>query len=233
MKNLFKHIEKVAKIPSIYPEEKEVRDFIISVLKSFKREYKVDEIGNLYLLSQNDFKIILSAHMDKQAPPNYKDLGNCIKGKLDDAVGIGIILTLAQEFDFPAFLSIGEEDGLRGSEFALNNNLIPNVESAIVIDTSPFGELGNGPIFYTSFEDKKPSNKFLDEIFNTASSLNVKLHPIPGFINDGVNLIKAIPDTVALEPHIDNNHTTEEIASKKDIIDVFKIIQQYFKLKKI
>lgn len=231
MKNLFEHIEKIANIPSIHPEEKKVRDFIISILNSIRREYKIDEFGNLYLLSQNNFKILLSSHMDKQAPPNFKDLGNFIQGKLDDAVGIGIILALAQKYEFPAFFSVGEEKGLKGSKYALDNNLIPKVESAIVIDTSPFGELENGPIFYISFEDKKPSNKFLDEIFNAANSLNIKLHPIPGFINDGVNLIKAIPDTVALEPHIDNNHTSEEIASKKDIIDIFRVIEQYFKQK--
>ncbi len=229
MKNIFEHIEKIANIPSIHPEEKKVRNFIINVLNSMKRDFKIDEFGNLYLLSQDNFKILLSSHMDKQAPPFFKDLGKYIQGKLDDAVGIGIILSLAQHYDFPALFSVGEEKGLKGSKYALNNNLIPKVESAIVIDTSPFGELGNGPIFYTSFDNKQPFNKFLNEIFNSAKLINVNLQPMDGSINDGVNLIKVISDTVALEPHIDNYHTSEEISAKIDIINTYKVIEQYLK----
>ena len=36
----------------------------------------------------------------------------------------------------------------------------------------------------------------------------------------------------ALEPHIDNYHTSEEISAKKDIMDTYRVIEQYFNLEK-
>ncbi|MHA1381035.1 MAG: hypothetical protein ACTSRG_21925 [Candidatus Helarchaeota archaeon] len=50
-----------------------------------------------------------------------------------------------------------------------------------------------------------------------------------GSINDGVNLIKIIPNTVALEPHIENFHTSKEISLKKDIIDTYKLVEEYLR----
>lgn len=231
MQKIFEFIEAVANLSSIYPNEKLVREFIVKQLTLMKRKYKIDKEGNLYLLPKTNSKSLLSAHMDKQAEPYYEDLGETIQGKLDDAIGIGIILALTKTYDFYAFLSIEEEKGLQGSIYALNNGLIPKVENAIIIDTSPFGELGNGPIFYTSFANRNPSDDFLNIIFNLAESMKLNLQPMDGWINDGINIIRAIPDTIALEPHIDNYHTSEEISAKKDIMDTCRIIEQFLKTK--
>jgi len=35
------------------------------------------------------------------------------------------------------------------------------MEKAIVIDTSPWGEMGNGPIFYISFDNNEPEIEFI------------------------------------------------------------------------
>lgn len=225
MEHIFDYIQKIAKLPSIHPHEEPVRSFIKNELKGLGKMCKIDEFGNLYLLSQK--KIVLSAHMDKQAPPNYVNQDDKIQGKLDDAIGIAIILTLAENLDFNAFFSVGEEVDLLGSQFALDNGLLPEVEKAIVIDTSPRGTLGKGPIFYTSFNEISPSVNYLNEIIQSAKEIGITLQPMDGSINDGVNLIKKISDTIALEPHIENFHTSEEICLKNDVIDVYRVVERY------
>jgi len=227
MKNLFKKIKRLALLSSIYPNEDPVREFIETELENLNKDYILDEFGNLYISSTSD--ILLSAHMDKQEAPNFKDLGDEIQGKLDDAVGIGIILTLAEKFDFHAFFTVGEEVGLLGSEFALENELIPDACKAIIVDTSSLGEMGKGPIFYKSFGSNLPSVEYINEIYSSAKSAGVTLQPFKGVINDGVNIIKAIPNTIALEPHIDNFHTSYEISAKKDIEDTYKVLEHILK----
>ncbi|MHA1379804.1 MAG: hypothetical protein ACTSRG_15645 [Candidatus Helarchaeota archaeon] len=86
---MFDYVQEIAILPSIHPNEEPVRHIIETELKSMGEKYKIDDFGNLHVLSQN--MILLSAHLDKQAPPYYKDLGDKIQGKLDDALGLGII----------------------------------------------------------------------------------------------------------------------------------------------
>ena len=224
MKQMFEKIKKVALLPSIHPNEKPVKDYVKNELEKFDKEINVDKFGNIYIIS--DSNILLSSHMDKQAPPYYQDIGDKIEGKLDDAIGVGIMLTLAEKYEFKAIFTVGEEDDLNGSYFALKNGLIPHAEKCIVIDTSPLGNPGGGPIFYTSFDYTYPSQEYLDEVFNAAKSVDVTLQPMEGPINDGVNLIKAIQNTIALEPHIEDFHTSHEISLKKDVIDTYKVIEQ-------
>ncbi len=239
MKNLFNYIKNVAKLLSIHPNEEWVRNYIVKVLKTMEKKYKLDEFGDSYILSDKKADILLSARMDKQELPSCEDLGAEVRGKLDDAVGIGIILSLIETtakntdfygaLNFYVFLSVDEEGGLRGSQYAIENDLLPKVENAIIVDTSPLGEIGEGPIIYTSLGNRRPSIDFLDGILKVASSLEIVVHPIDGVVNDGVNISKAIPNTIAIEPHVDNFHTSNEVAAKKDVIDVYKIIEHYLK----
>ncbi len=227
MDKIFKHIEQLAKIPSIHPNEEPVRKYIIEQLESMGKKYKIDAIGNLYLIPEKKSKVLLSAHMDKQADPYYKDLKTHIQGKLDDAVGIGIILALADHHEFYSFFTIGEELRQIGSNFALDRGLIPKVKKVIVIDTSPKKKMEKGPVFYTSFLDIHPYDNYIAEINNIAKSLGINLQPMPGAINDGIVLIQAIRNTIALEPHIDNYHSSMELCSKKDVIDTYRIIESF------
>jgi len=228
--NLFPHIKDVATRPSIHPDEGPVRAYIMSHFQQLEKIYKVDEVGNVYLHAQDNPRFLLAAHMDKQAPPNYGDLGGAIQGKLDDAVGVGILLTLAETHDFEAIFTVAEERSSRGAFYAVEKKLLPDVEGIIVIDTSPKMKMGEGPIFYTSFDNIHPDSSYVELFMKTAEKLNIHIQPRPGAINDGVVFIHYNRNTIALEPHIENYHTSHEISSKQDIIDTYLLLHEILKL---
>jgi len=229
MLNIFKHVEQIALRPSIHPEEEPVRQYIIEQLTAMKKDYTLDAMGNIHLIANQRSRYLVSAHMDKQAPPYYEDLGDFIKGKLDDAVGCGIILSLSEHYDLNAIITVGEETASIGAMFAIKRDLIPEVEGIIIIDTSPNMNMGDGLIFYTSFNGITPDPSFVEKIHLTAQKLNIRLQPMPGAINDGSVFANKYKNTIAIEPHIDNFHTAEEIASKRDIIDTYRLIETLLK----
>ncbi len=224
VERIFDHIEKVAKIPSVLSEYF-VREYIIKQLKLINRTYRVDKVGNVYVLPKNESKVLLSAHMDKQAKPNYYDSDSSIVGKLDDAIGIGIILALLKNNNFHGLFTIGEERGLLGSKYAVKNDLIPSgVDKAVVIDVSPRPPK-KGVQFYSSFNNKRASINLVEIVVNIAKSLNVNIQPMSGAINDGTILIRKIKDTIAFESYIDNFHSSNECCQKKEIIDIYRIVE--------
>ena len=150
MDSIFAHIEKLALIPSIHPDEEQVRHYIITHLDKLGKRYDIDEQGNVYIKPNKPSDYLLSAHMDKQEEPFYEDDIEYIEGKLDDAVGLGVILTLAESYEFHALITVGEEITSIGAMFALEQDLIPSAKYCIVIDTSPQGKSKKGPVLYSN-----------------------------------------------------------------------------------
>lgn len=228
MDSIFRYIEQLALIPSIHPEEKGVREYIIEQLERLGKPYDTDKQGNLYIKPKTPSDYLLSAHMDKQAEPFYIDNIEYIEGKLDDTVGLGVILALAENYEFHALLTVGEEVGSIGAMYALEAGLIPKVKYCIVIDTSPKGEIEKGPILYSGFLGKIP-HEFVSIIKSTSEALNINVQFLPSGSNDGEIIIEEILNTIALEPHIENYHTSNEYSSKQDIMDVYNLIESLLK----
>lgn len=226
MKNiLFNNIEKIAKIPSKVSNY-QVSNYIVKKLYLYGKKYIVDKVGNIHVIPNNGSQIMLSAHIDKQAGPNYIDFGSFVIGKLDDAIGVGIILALLKDYDFHALLTVGEERGFIGSRFAVKNKLISSaVNKVIVIDVSP-RKTEKGVQLYFSFRNRQASSDFIKNVADTARSVNADFRPmVMTPINDGLVLSTIIKDTIALEPYIDNYHTDHEICKKLDIVNTYKIAE--------
>ncbi|MHA1147806.1 MAG: hypothetical protein ACTSR8_06135 [Promethearchaeota archaeon] len=228
MDSIFTHIEQLALIPSIHPDEALVRKYIIQQLDILGKNYDIDELGNVYIKPKEPSVYLLSAHMDKQAEPFYKDDIEFIEGKLDDAVGLGVILALAESYEFHALLTIGEEVGSIGAIYAYNNGIIPCAQYCIVIDTSPKGVSEQGPVLYSGFLGKVPYD-FVSIIKSTAKTLNINVQFLPSGSNDGEIIIRQIPNTIALESHIENYHTSREYTAKQDIVDIYNILEKLLK----
>lgn len=229
---MFNHIRHIATLPSIHPNEDPVRFYISDQINLQRKVMFIDEMGNIHVRSSRSSRYLFSAHMDKQEIPCYEDMGDRIKGKLDDAVGCGILLALSEKYDMNIIFSVGEEMGSQGAQFIVKNGLLPNVDVIIVIDTSPKMKLGGGPVFYKNFAKINPEPDFIQFIKDVASSLDITLQVRPGTINDGRVFIHEIRNTIGLEPYIENYHTSEEISAKSDIIDTYKILEEILKREK-
>ena len=45
----------------------------INILDNLEKNYNIDKMGNIYIIPKKECDYLLSAHMDKQAEPNYND----------------------------------------------------------------------------------------------------------------------------------------------------------------
>jgi putative aminopeptidase FrvX len=175
-------ISRLAAIDSFSTQEQAVRDVLEARGHEFGLETKIDEKGNLWFLSEKpEGEILLCAHMDKVGPgTEITREGDNITGRLDDAVGLGIILSVLKDGHFPSVLfTVQEESELEivgddgqtkvisreleggihnaGARFATDNLFdgVPlNPKLIITIDVSKSGRVGLGPFLYLSYSTR-------------------------------------------------------------------------------
>lgn len=119
LQNTVKHIKETAKIPSFSSYEERLHPYIQSVFRSIPGSSQVNAPGNNLIYRVGSEKavpaIALTAHLDKinhygeQYPPELpvRIDEEQIAGAMDDAVGVGILLALAEtaaKEDFPDLL---------------------------------------------------------------------------------------------------------------------------------
>ena len=212
--------------------ETKVRNYLEDEAKRFGYKTKIDTVGNLWLLSNApEGEILLCAHMDKVGEPKkMEEAGNKIMGRLDDALGVSIIMGSLETGLRPSVLfTVEEEIGGAGASYATKNIYDAKEKRpklALIIDVSALEKHGVGPLVYTSSGGKpfpKLPLKTIDKIVSE-NGLRVKL--IRGFVNDSIFFAR-LPDqgVATLQVHVENMHSPKEIALVDDIKEVALVLE--------
>lgn len=187
LETLIEDLKELSSIDSLSGHETELRNRLKEILDGLDLKCSIDDKGNLWVESEdeNQKDILLSAHMDKVGKGNKVILdGDRLKGRLDDTLGLSIILQLIRQGLKPSVLFTVEEESQievekdgethleerrlpegiynAGARFAaeklINQDKKPKL--VIVVDVTQMGKVGNGPIVYTSSGLKKPGKQF-------------------------------------------------------------------------
>ena len=102
--------------------------------------------------------------------------------------------------------------------------MVPNL--VIVVDTSPSCEMNKGPMLYTSSSDVRFDEALIQKVVHIARKESIPLQLSEGRSNDSRIFGAAGLPTFALEPHINNYHSADEISSKSDIINLCELIRK-------
>jgi putative aminopeptidase FrvX len=221
---IFPIIKALSQIESPFGKEEKVRDYIIDFVKKLNKKYKVDKEGNLFVFGSN---LWLCCHMDKlDKVGEWKEFKENIQARLDDSIGLGLMLEIIKEENVSLLCTVKEEpDKSLGAKFALNKIREVKPKLIIIIDTSQYAEKGKGPILYHSSARFNFKKEIIQRIKEIAVDNNIPLQEIKkGFHNDSMVFAEAGLPTVALEIHIDSNHTDHEVASKSDILELKKLL---------
>lgn len=206
------HITEVAQIPSFSSYEERLHPYVQRVFEGIESADEVEVEGNnlIYKLGNNPHlpTIALSAHLDKinhygKEYPNplpVAILDDQIEGAMDDSAGLGVVLTLAEQFQdhrWPNLLfffsEMEEKKGLKEHPELLKNNangykngmgarriaqrcieldLLP--EQVITLDTTPLFEGEQGLALYANhweLNDLDPSQDLIKQTELTVKKL--------------------------------------------------------------
>lgn len=161
-----------------------------------------------------------------------------VEGKLDDAIGLGIITYLnkkhprEQSPDIVSVFTVQEEIGSKGalvvSDQLKKIGIVPNRN--IVIDTTSFGKLEDGPILYKSCGGIEFDPRFVEELENVAKKEKLPFKSVnPRAFNDSAVLALTMQDvaTLAVEVPIIGMHSALETVSSEDIINTYRLLSSY------
>jgi putative aminopeptidase FrvX len=238
-----------------YSEKEEVlRSKLEDYLRMMSYEVSVDEAGNLWGTPENagertlDKEITLCAHMDKVGrPKKAKMYGDRITGRLDDALGISVIMQVIKNGYRPKVLfTVEEESGLEiygkmtirrtargrysnGSKTASAKlaQMEEKPKLMTVIEVTGKSFPGDGPVIYTS-----SGGEYFDmqKIKSVAKIINKKGYGImytEGRPNDSMIFASRVPDmgVMAIEMPILNMHSAYEVADYSDVEKTVRIIE--------
>lgn len=180
-------LRELSSLDSFSGEEAVIRSRLSNMLESFGMDCSADDKGNLWAKSKDEHqgRILLSAHMDKVGRGEKVVLEkDRLKGRLDDALGLSVILQLIRQGLRPSILFTVEEESAReveqGGQTRLEARTLPDgiynagaryaaeklaaeidkPKLIIVVDVTQMGKVGDGPIVYTSSGLKKPGKQF-------------------------------------------------------------------------
>jgi hypothetical protein len=102
LRSILRHIARLSNIDSYSEKENKVREYLINQAKRLNIPYQIDDIGNVWFKPTDkkteQKKILFCAHMDKVGPGTpLKDIGDMVEGRLDNAFGMGLILSLYEK----------------------------------------------------------------------------------------------------------------------------------------
>ncbi len=222
---LVKDIEGLLSVESPSGQESGLRDALAEKLEKLGCETKVDEKGNLWVESREkaEGKILLNAHLDRVGSGTIKREGNKIIGRLDDTLGISVILSLLKEGYRPSIVFTVEEESVEevveGGEKKLKNRKLPNgiynagaryaadklwksenkPKLVVTIDVTTIGRIGDGPIVYTSSGLHTPGKQFyfrpeiIKEIAKVINPEHIGVRYVEGNANDSIEFT-FVPD---------------------------------------
>ncbi|MBI4087629.1 MAG: M20/M25/M40 family metallo-hydrolase [Candidatus Liptonbacteria bacterium] len=252
-------LREFSSLDSFSGEEMAIRGRLKSILESLGMDCSVDDKGNLWAKSrdENQRRVLVCAHMDKVGRGEKAVLEkDRLRGRLDDALGLSIILQLIRKGLRPSVLFTVEEESEReveqGGQTHLEARTLPDgVYNAgaryaaeklaaetdkpkliIVVDVTRMGNVGDGPIVYTSSGLKKPGKQFY---FPAAMLKKIAkiIHPkkpgvsyAEGNANDSIEFT-FVPDVgvLAVEIPVENNHTPHEEASIEDVEKSIEVLR--------
>jgi putative aminopeptidase FrvX len=232
----FENLKKLSGTDSFSGEEKFFRDYcLVEKLKEYQRESRVDGKGNLWSPSSApEGCILLCSHMDKIGMAKEAVVkGDKIIGRLDDSLGMSIILEILERGFRPSILfTVEEESGCYGSEFAagqIDSGKEECPRLAVVIDVSARERPGCGTISYISSGREKFSEEDIKKIKKVLEAGRQRAVFLPGYTNDSANLaFRHIPVTT-MQVHVDNMHSERETAQISDVEEVKKAVEVLIK----
>jgi len=232
------HLTEVSGLESLSGNgrEEKVRNYLENEAKKLGYETKIDDVGNLWLLSDApEGEILLCAHMDKVGEPQkiIEEDGEII-GRLDDALGISIIISVLETGLRPSVLfTVEEETGGAGARHATDNIHKAKEKQpklALILDVSALEEHGAGPLIYTSSSGIPFPKLPLEAIEKIIIENGLRVKLIPGFINDSTFFARLPNQGVAtLQVHIENMHSTKETAFVSDIKETALVLETIIK----
>jgi hypothetical protein len=178
LERIKQNLEVVSDIESLSGEEDKIRQYLQSKALEFGIETDIDRAGNVWFLSDSpEGEVLLNAHMDKVGGTSRAIESNGkINGRLDNSLGISVILGLLQEEIRPSVVFTVEEEserekisesgersfvkrdlregkynfGARTAAEEIYEGKYKKPKLAITVDVSAAGMLGNGPLVYMS-----------------------------------------------------------------------------------
>ncbi len=241
-----KELSFLSEADSFSGREDKVAEYLLSRAAEMGVESKRDGRGNVWFMSNMpEGEILLSAHMDKVGKgASIKVKEGEVVGRLDDALGVSIILSLFEQGLRPtAVFTVEEEseeevfDGngkrkmqerdLRGSSynagarFASEEVLVGGESSpklVVIVDVSAMGQKGNGPLIYTSAKGFRFPSEPIKDIKHIFSEKGISAQYMEGALNDSIEFtFGSKKGVVAIELHVDNIHSGEAAASLQDV----------------
>lgn len=212
-------LNDLSKIDSLSGQEEKLREYLMTFFTDLKIKHQVDAKGNLWVESDKpgEQDIMLCAHMDKVGPgTKIKKTAQEIQGRLDDALGMSLILQMYQEGYRPRALFTVEEESQTeiiedGKPRLINRPLPDNIYNAgarhaadilydqkqkpkviIVLDVTGLKKPGQGPAVYTSSGLHRPGKQFpfdpkmLKKIAKIINPLKTGINYIEGNANDAI-----------------------------------------------
>lgn len=256
LEQLIKDLAELSSLDSFSGQEQNLRNRLRLILEGIGLDCFVDDKGNLWVESDNEEQknILLSAHMDKVGQGNEVRVeGNRLTGRLDDALGLSIILSLIRQGLRPSVVFTVEEeaqievekDGQRQLELRELPNGIYNAGAryvaeklaekndkpklVIVVDVTQMGKVGDGPIVYTSSGLKKPGKQFyfspemLKKVARVINPEKLGVSYLEGNANDSIEFT-FVPGVGVLAVEVPvNNNHTSN--EEADIKDVNKTVE--------
>lgn len=207
-------------------------------------ETRTDQAGNLWLLSDApESGILLCSHMDKVGKANaIKTTDGQITGRLDDALGISIIMGALKKGHRPSVLFTTEEEvGLYGSKYAAD--MIMNGDAkcpklALILDVSALKKRGAGPLMYISSGRIPFPEEPIEAVKNILKRHDKRATFLDGWPNDSINFamistltienhVKKVlhQPTLTLQVHVDNIHRANETADIVDIEEAASVLE--------
>lgn len=229
---IFRDLNFLSGMESLPGKEELVREFLIKEAEKLNIESEVDQIGNLYFKSdKKEGSLMLCAHMDKIGEAKKAVLsGGDVCGRLDDALGISMILNALKKGFRPSVLfTVQEEPGGYGSRYAgerIYRQEVLKPQMILVLDVSALLKQGDGPIVYTESGGVRFPSKVIDLLKEIFADQNQRANFIRGFPNDSAVLGRLPNQNIAtLQVHVDNMHTQMEIAKISDIEEAMNALE--------
>lgn len=251
---VLEELQWLSRIESPSKFEGGIRNYLKKKLEGYDIATEVDDKGNLWGHSNApEGEVLLSAHMDKIGRGSSLQMeGNKVIGRLDDALGLSVIMGIFRQGLRPSVLFTVEEESTRqvmkndgtakystrslaggihnaGARRAAERLYAQEVEKPkliIFLDTSANSIIGKGALVAkTSFDFMFPVETAKD-IFKILKGEGISVRYWDANATDAIEgtFLKNQPMTL-IEVPAEHYHTDHETADARDIADAFAVVE--------
>lgn len=178
------------------------------------------------------------------ALPRLTEQNGTVFGKLDDAVGLALIVDLFGDTDpessptLSALFTVGEEEGLHGARFAVEQGTLDELgpEVVVVLDVAPRTQTSSSPSLHLGYErepsDSRLNERFAERITDSARRLGIAVETRwtnpTGAANDAYVLSchTRFP-TVGLDVPVDGLHEFSERMTWQDFDAMGRLLRDF------